>query len=169
MGLSLYRENGTKVISWNFPVSYTHLDVYKRQLFMEIMYRQDAIPSAEQIIELYGLAGLPRPIHDLYRIKKIYANSNLVITAWHDQKLVGVARSITDFAWNDYFGPVIYLSTNREAWPISYALSTFNGIYGQQPQLIQAGALMTLVLPLILFAVAQRFFVQGIVVTGVDK
>ncbi len=69
---------------------------------MEIMYRQDAIPSAEQIIELYGLAGLPRPIHDLYRIKKIYANSNLVITAWHDQKLVGVARSITDFAWSCY-------------------------------------------------------------------
>ena len=69
---------------------------------MEIMYRQDGIPSAEQIIELYGLAGLPRPIHDLYRIKKIYANSNLVITAWHDQKLVGVARSITDFAWSCY-------------------------------------------------------------------
>jgi multiple sugar transport system permease protein len=73
------------------------------------------------------------------------------------------------FAWNDYFGPLIYLSTNRDAWPISVALSTFNGIYGQQPQLIQAGALMTLILPLILFAVAQRFFVQGIVVTGVDK
>lgn len=73
------------------------------------------------------------------------------------------------FAWNDYFGPLIYLSTNREAWPISIALSNFNGIYGQQPQLIQAGALMTLILPLILFAVAQRFFIQGIVVTGVDK
>ena len=73
------------------------------------------------------------------------------------------------FAWNDYFGPLIYLSTNRESWPISIALSNFNGIYGQQPQLIQAGALMTLILPLILFAVAQRFFVQGIVVTGVDK
>ncbi|HNB53350.1 MAG TPA: carbohydrate ABC transporter permease [Anaerolineales bacterium] len=73
------------------------------------------------------------------------------------------------FAWNDYFGPLIYLSTNRDSWPISIALSNFNGIYGQQPQLIQAGALMTLILPLILFAVAQRFFIQGIVVTGVDK
>ena len=73
------------------------------------------------------------------------------------------------FAWNDYFGPLIYLSTNRDAWPISIALSTFNGIYGQRPQLIQAGALMALILPLILFAVAQRFFVQGIVVTGVEK
>jgi multiple sugar transport system permease protein len=73
------------------------------------------------------------------------------------------------FAWNDYFGPLIYLSTNRDAWPISIALSTFNGIYNQQPQLIQAGALMAMIAPLILFAVAQRFFVQGIVITGVEK
>jgi len=73
------------------------------------------------------------------------------------------------YAWNDYFGPLIYLSTSRDKWPISVALSTFNGIYGQKPQLIQAGALMALVAPLLLFVFAQRFFVQGIVVTGVEK
>lgn len=73
------------------------------------------------------------------------------------------------YAWNDYFGPLIYLSTNRDAWPISIALQSFNGIYGQRPQLIQAGALMALIAPLILFVVAQRFFVQGIVITGVEK
>jgi len=73
------------------------------------------------------------------------------------------------FAWNDYFGPLIYLSTAKDKWPISVALSTFNGIYGQRPQMIQAGALMALILPVILFFVAQRFFVQGIVITGVEK
>jgi multiple sugar transport system permease protein len=73
------------------------------------------------------------------------------------------------FAWNDYFTPLIYLSSSRENWPISVALSTFNGIYGQRPQLIQAGALLAIILPILLFAVAQRFFVQGIVVTGVEK
>jgi multiple sugar transport system permease protein len=73
------------------------------------------------------------------------------------------------FAWNDYFGPLIYLSTSTKNWPISVALSSFNGIYGQQPQLIQAGALLALILPVILFFVAQRFFIQGIVVTGVEK
>ena len=73
------------------------------------------------------------------------------------------------FAWNDYFGPLIYFSTNTKNWPISVALSSFNGIYGSQPQLIQAGALMALILPVILFFVAQRFFVQGIVITGVEK
>jgi len=73
------------------------------------------------------------------------------------------------YAWNDYFVPLIYLSTNRDAWSISIALSTFNGMYGQRPFLIQAGALMALIAPLLLFVVAQRFFVQGIVVTGVEK
>jgi multiple sugar transport system permease protein len=73
------------------------------------------------------------------------------------------------FAWNDYFGPVIYLAGSPDKWPISYALSTFNGIYGQQPQLIQAGAFLAVILPIILFFVAQRFFIQGIVVTGVEK
>ncbi len=73
------------------------------------------------------------------------------------------------WAWNDYFGPLIYLSTKMDSQPISVALARFNGIYGQQPQLIQAGALMTLVIPLVVFFLAQRFFVQGIVITGVDK
>ncbi|MCC7117978.1 MAG: carbohydrate ABC transporter permease [Anaerolineales bacterium] len=73
------------------------------------------------------------------------------------------------FAWNDYFGPLIYLSTAKDNWPISVALSTFNGIYGKQPQMIQAGSLMAIVLPVILFLIAQRFFVQGIVITGVEK
>ncbi len=73
------------------------------------------------------------------------------------------------YTWNDYFGPLIYLSTKMNSQPISVALARFNGIYGQQPQLIQAGALMTLAIPLLIFVLAQRFFIQGIVITGVEK
>lgn len=73
------------------------------------------------------------------------------------------------FAWNDYFGPLVYLSTARDNWPISVSLSMFNGIYGSRPQLIQAGSLLALIAPLILFLAAQRFFIQGIVITGVEK
>lgn len=73
------------------------------------------------------------------------------------------------WAWNDFFGPLIYLSTKPELQPVSVALAQFNGIYGTKPTLIQAGALMAMIAPLILFALAQRFFVQGIVITGVEK
>ena len=73
------------------------------------------------------------------------------------------------WAWNDYFGPLIYLSNHQEMQPISVALARFNYMYGSDPQYIQAGALMTLIIPLIVFVIAQRFFVQGIVITGVEK
>jgi multiple sugar transport system permease protein len=73
------------------------------------------------------------------------------------------------FAWNDYFSPLIYLSTEFDSQPISVALTRFNGIYGSRPELIQGGSLVALIAPLILFILAQRFFVQGIVITGVDK
>jgi multiple sugar transport system permease protein len=37
------------------------------------------------------------------------------------------------------------------------------------PHLIQATALMALAVPMLLFLVAQRVFMQGVVVTGVEK
>jgi predicted N-acetyltransferase YhbS len=69
---------------------------------MEIQYKFDITPATEQIIELYNNAGLPRPTTDKTRIKKIYENSNLIVTAWDNNKLAGVSRSITDWAWSCY-------------------------------------------------------------------
>jgi multiple sugar transport system permease protein len=73
------------------------------------------------------------------------------------------------FAWNDFFGPLIYLKPNTQLYPISVALQYFVGLYAQMPELVQAGALMALALPMILFIIAQRYFIQGIVITGVEK
>lgn len=67
-----------------------------------ITYRLDIIPTTTQIIELYNNAGLPRPTDDVERIGKMYEHSNLVITAWHNEMLVGVSRSITDWVWSCY-------------------------------------------------------------------
>ncbi len=41
--------------------------------------------------------------------------------------------------------------------------------YGHQPNLLQTGALITLVLSVTIFFLAQRVFMQGIVFTGVEK
>jgi multiple sugar transport system permease protein len=73
------------------------------------------------------------------------------------------------FAWNDFFTPLIYLISRPELWPLSVGLQKFNAQYGRQPDLIQAGAVITLVLPVLIFFFAQRVFMQGIVFTGVDK
>lgn len=69
---------------------------------MDISYRFDITPTPDQVIALYDEAGLPRPTTDKERIKKMYEHSNLVVTAWDNTKLVGVSRSITDWAWSCY-------------------------------------------------------------------
>lgn len=73
------------------------------------------------------------------------------------------------FAWNDFFGPLIYLVSSRDLQPISVGLTLFNGLYDSEPQLIMAASFITLAIPLVIFFFAQRVFIQGIVVTGVDK
>lgn len=83
--------------------------------------------------------------------------------------IVAVALFHLVFAWNDYFGPLIYLSTKEVLQPIAVGLSRFNGIYGKQPYLIQAAALMASLLPVFLFFISQKVFMQGVVVTGVEK
>jgi ribosomal protein S18 acetylase RimI-like enzyme len=69
---------------------------------MSITYQTNITPTSRQVIELYENAGLPRPTHDEERIKLMYQNSNLIVTAWENEKLVGVSRCITDWVWSCY-------------------------------------------------------------------
>jgi N-acetylglutamate synthase-like GNAT family acetyltransferase len=69
---------------------------------MNITYKTDAVPTAEQVIALYNAAALPRPTNDKERIAKMYAHSNLVVSAWYGDELVGVSRCITDWVWSCY-------------------------------------------------------------------
>ncbi len=69
---------------------------------MEIAYKSDIIPNVEQIIEVYNSSGINRPTVDKERIEKMYSNSNLILTAWEGDELVGVSRSLTDFSYCCY-------------------------------------------------------------------
>ncbi|MCC6874933.1 MAG: GNAT family N-acetyltransferase [Sandaracinaceae bacterium] len=46
--------------------------------------------------------GLRRPIDDRERLTRMLANADLIVTARHDGLLVGIARSITDYAYCTY-------------------------------------------------------------------
>lgn len=73
------------------------------------------------------------------------------------------------YSWNDFFLPLIYLAGNPDLFPISVGLTGFKQLYTAQTNLIQASALIAAAIPLVIFFFAQRVFMQGIVVTGVDK
>jgi multiple sugar transport system permease protein len=83
--------------------------------------------------------------------------------------VIAVAIFHLVYAWNDFFGPLIYLSSNPDIQTIALGLQRFNGVHYRDPGLIQAGTLMTLIIPVIAFLLTQRFFTRGIVITGVEK
>ena len=83
--------------------------------------------------------------------------------------LIAVGLFHMVFAWNDFFEPMIYTLGNPKIQPIAVAIQQFNQRFAQEPHLIQTTALLGMILPVALFFAAQKFFMQGIVVTGVDK
>jgi len=82
-----------------------------------------------------------------------------------------VAVSLFHFfwAWNEYFLPLIYLQGQPDLQPLAVGLARFNALYSQEPTLVQAAAIMAMALPVIVFFVAQRAFMRGVVFGGVEK
>lgn len=68
----------------------------------KIKYIINKLPNIYSIIELYKDSGIIRPIDDIDRIKKMYENSNIVISAYNEDELVGIARSLTDYSYVCY-------------------------------------------------------------------
>jgi multiple sugar transport system permease protein len=83
--------------------------------------------------------------------------------------VVAVAVFHLVYSWNDFFGPLLYTAGKPDIQTVALGLQRFNGIYYREPGLIQAGTLMTLIIPVVAFLLTQRFFTRGIVITGVDK
>jgi multiple sugar transport system permease protein len=70
------------------------------------------------------------------------------------------------YAWNDFYEPLIYLH-DRDNWTMAVGLQTFNALYAVNTHLIMAASVVMIIPPIILFFVAQRRFIQGVVISGV--
>ena len=73
------------------------------------------------------------------------------------------------WAWNEYFLPLVYLQSAPDLQPLSVGLGRFNSLYSAEPTVVQAAALMAMALPVVVFFVAQRAFMRGVVFGGVEK
>jgi predicted N-acetyltransferase YhbS len=58
--------------------------------------------TVEELANVYRRSGIRRPIDDRDRTKRMLANANLVVSAWDNGALIGVARGFTDYAWVCY-------------------------------------------------------------------
>ncbi|MBU2710784.1 GNAT family N-acetyltransferase [Zooshikella harenae] len=71
---------------------------------MNITYKINEIVDVEQFINLLNntTLGERRPVNDYNCIQGMLKNSNLIISAWVQDQLVGIARSVTDFNYACY-------------------------------------------------------------------
>ena len=71
---------------------------------MNIEYRVNHPISTDQFIALLADSTLAerRPVQDRECMEGMIANSNLMITAWDSETLVGISRCVTDFHYACY-------------------------------------------------------------------
>ncbi|WP_174842950.1 GNAT family N-acetyltransferase [Neobacillus mesonae] len=69
---------------------------------MMIEYKLNTPITPEELSRLFKASGINRPADDLPRLQKMIDNADLTFTAWDDEKLVGIARAITDFSYCCY-------------------------------------------------------------------
>jgi len=80
-----------------------------------------------------------------------------------------VLASVATFSflnrWNDFLHPVIYI-TSRDKYTVSVALQLFRDYNGTQWHWLMAAAVVAMLPCLLVFFLAQKWFVQGIATTG---
>lgn len=67
-----------------------------------VKYVVNAPLTSEEVADLFVRSEIDRPVHDLPRIAKMLKHANLTLSAWAEDKLIGIARSLTDFCYCCY-------------------------------------------------------------------
>lgn len=80
--------------------------------------------------------------------------------------LVSLAIFTILASWNDFLWPLVVTSSD-EMRVLSIGIASFQGQYATQYPLLMAGALMASLPMIVIFVVLQRYFIEGIALTGV--
>lgn len=68
--------------------------------------------------------------------------------------------------WNDLMGPVVYLA-DPDKYTIAIGLNTFRGVYGTDWKAVMAASCVSVLPAIILYLFGQKYFLEGIVLTGI--
>jgi multiple sugar transport system permease protein len=71
------------------------------------------------------------------------------------------------FAWNDYYGPLIYTGEVPEHWTLAVGLASFKTVHAVQWNLTMAATVLVMAPVIALFFLGQKAFIEGVTLTGV--
>lgn len=111
--------------------------------------------------------GIPYELDEAARVDgasnyRIYAAIMLPLSA---PLLAALAIFSVLHHWNDFMGPLIFLN-HMEMRTLALGLRSFQGSFAANFNLLMAAATVTVIPVIVLFFSAQRFFMRGVVMTG---
>jgi raffinose/stachyose/melibiose transport system permease protein len=112
--------------------------------------------------------GVPRELEDAARIDGASSGQVLrhIILPLAGPGIAAVTVFQSVFVWNDYFAPLIVIQ-KPELFTVQLAMGNFSNFYATDQTLLFAGLAIAMVPPLVVFAVLQRSFIEGLTVGAV--
>ena len=116
------------------------------------------------------MKGIPRDLEDAARIDgcgffRIYWH---VILPLIKPSLAAIAIFTFMGTWNDFMGPLLYVADQR-LYSLAFGLYAFSVQVGNSPTLTMAGSLLMTVPVIVIFFFAQKYFIQGVTLTGMKS
>lgn len=113
------------------------------------------------------LKGIPRDLEDAAKIDgcgfwRVYWHIMLPLIK---PTLAAIAIFTFMGTWNEFMGPLIYL-TDQRLYPLALGLYAFNVSSGGSMGMMMAGSLLMTLPVIIIFFFAQKYFIQGVTLTG---
>jgi ABC-type glycerol-3-phosphate transport system permease component len=113
------------------------------------------------------MKGIPRALEDAARID----GCGVLRIYWHiilpliRPSLAAIAIFTFMGTWNNFMGPLIYIADQR-LYPLAFGLYAFAVQVGNNPALTMAASLLMTVPVIVIFFFAQKYFIQGVTLTG---
>jgi multiple sugar transport system permease protein len=115
-----------------------------------------------------AMKGIPKDLTDAAKIDGCGFLRTYWYVAMPNVKPALAAVAIFTFmgSWNNFMGPLIYVNDQRY-YNVALGLFTFQLQSGSSYSLLMAGTLLMIMPVLIIFFLAQRYFIQGVMMSGV--
>jgi len=114
-------------------------------------------------------ASIPNELSDAARVDGAseWAIMTKVVVPLAKPAIAAVALFSFLYAWNDFFGPLLYLIEDSSLWTVAIGLNEFKGLHHVEANLMMAASLMFMLPAIVLFFLAQKVFIEGVTLTGV--
>ena len=96
-----------------------HVAIWRESTATQIDYRHNLPLDPTDVARVFDASGIQRPTNDLPRIARMLSAPALIPSAWHAGRLIGVSRSLTDYAYCSYLSGVNRLTKAAPAPPLA--------------------------------------------------